>query len=46
MASPGSDAMEAKSWMIWFTSSKSLCGNKMVVVGCLGLQEQRCRVQP
>lgn len=36
MASPCSDTMEAKSLMIWFTSNKSLCGNKTVAIRCLG----------
>ena len=32
MASPCSDTMEAKSLMIWFTSNRSLCGNKMAAI--------------
>lgn len=32
MASPCSDTMEARSLMIWFTSNRSLCGNKMAAI--------------
>lgn len=35
-ASPCSDTTVAKSLMIWFTSNKSLCGNKMTAMRRLG----------
>lgn len=46
MASPCSDTMEVKSLMIWFTSNKSLCGNRMEAIRCLEAAGRRSGTWP